>query len=291
MMLGIHVSKLSKTDNKAVSKELHDAVRDDVELLGINAVQIFTYGPQYYVRNNINYDLMKEVTKDVDLTVHSAYVTTSIWRVNRENKNTPDSKKRISMVYSQLKSCSEIGAWGLVIHITKVKAEVIAETMKILKPYAKKSGVKILLEMTASKSTHNTTYETPEKLNHLITLIGPLEDWFGICVDSAHIWAAGVDIQSYANMKDWFDSLAFKKKILLFHLNGNSSARFSGKDKHEIVFGPDDKIWHGIKPNNSGVKAIVEFCNEYSIPMICEINRGSDKNTIKSLETIKSILD
>lgn len=291
MLLGIHVSKSSKVDLESKNKELHDAVKDDVEKFGINAVQIFTYGPQYYVKNNIDYDELKKVTDDIDLTVHSAYITTSIWKINSNNKKSPSSKKKILMIYQQLKSCKEIGAWGLVLHITKIKVEDIVATMKIIKPYAVKLGVKILLEMTASKSTYNTTYETPEKLNNLITALGKDESWYGICVDSAHIWAAGVDIRSYDDMKNWFDSLAFKKKILLFHLNGNSAERSSGKDKHEIVFGPDDIIWKNIKPENSGVKAIAEFCVEYSVPMICEINRGMYKNMIKSLETIKSILD
>ncbi len=290
-MLGIHVNKQSSTIPDAKIKELHDAIIDDTDKLGINSVQICTYGPKYFKKNKLSYDKIKECTKDINLTVHSAYASTVIWKIDSTNYKSKESKERINMILDQLISCKECGAWGLVLHITKIKVENIVYVMKLLKPHAKKTGVKILLEMTASKSTYNTTYETPEKINNLIYQLGNNENWYGICVDSAHIWAAGEDIQSYKNMKDWFDRLTFKKKILLFHLNGNSIKRSSGKDKHAIAFGPDDVIWGKISPENSGVRAIVEFCKEYDVPMICEVNRGEHNDLIKSLEQIKKLLN
>ena len=293
MLLGIHVSKLSPLEKVKVkskkSRELHTAIGEDCEKFGINSVQIFTHGPKFFAKNALDYEKIISATKNIDLVVHAAYETTSVWRINNKNKNTPASRKKISQIEDQLKSCQMLNAWGLVIHITKIHPSEIAEAMHILKPYVEKSGVILLLEMTASKLDPDLTYETPEKLNNLITLIGHKENWYGICVDTAHIWAAGIDIRSYNSMKEWLNRLAFKSKILLFHLNGISSERGSGKDKHEIVFEKDDKIWHKIKPEYSGVRAIVEFATKRNIPIICEINRGEISDAISSLEKIKSL--
>lgn len=299
MLLGIHVSKTLSVDKidskgnvlldgKQVSRDLHQALIEDTNMLGINSAQIFTHGPQYFVKNKYDVQGVIDATKEIDLTVHSAYISTGIWKVTRKNKDTPESKKRINIIVKQLKACKEINAWGLVIHLVKTLPANIAETMKVLKPYAKKYGVKIILEMTASKSHIDQTYESPEKLDNLVEQIG-LEDWYGLCIDTAHIWAGGQDIQTYEQMSNWFSRFVHKKKILLFHLNGSSCVQAGGKDKHEIAFGPDDKIWKKIKPKESGVKAIVEHALEHQVPIICEVNRGKLNDLIKSLNLIKEL--
>jgi endonuclease IV len=287
MILGIHTSKANKfLDDKSAAKTMSVAIERDVKALDINAVQIFTYGPRFMVPNKLDVDEILSVTKDVDLTVHSAYATTGIWNVSKNNIEVKTSKNKLDVFKAQMLSCKKIGAWGMVLHISKRFADEIAGTMKLLKPIAKKSGVKLILEMVASKAVADKTYETPEKIDNLTHLIGPTENWWGWCVDTAHIWAAGVDIKSYNSMKKWLSSLTYPKKILMFHLNGSSTTMGSGKDTHQIAFGPDDKIWYGIEPSQSGVRAVVEFALKYGITIICEVNRGDERELKKSLAAI-----
>ncbi len=288
MMLGVHVTKESHVlDDKTSAQDLSTAIQRDLSALGLNCAQIFTYGPRFAVANKIDFDAVKAVTKDIDLSVHSAYPTTSIWNLT-EGKSAAD-KKRLDVIKLQLLSCVKINAWGIVLHINKIYPDIAANVMGILKPIVKKTKVKLILEMIASKADPDKTYETPEKIDNLTTLVGANETWWGWCVDTAHLWGAGVDIKSYENMKDWLDRLTYKKKILMFHLNGSSAPRGSGKDKHEIAFGPDDLIWHGVKPEVSGVRAIVEFAENRGIPIICEINRGAEKTVKKSMTIIKNM--
>ncbi len=282
-MLGVHVAKDSHVlDNKKAASDMSDAITRDVNALGINAVQIFTYGPRFVVKNKMNYELVKHVCADLNLSVHSAYATTKIWSI--ESKSDPT----VAKLKAQLESCKEIGAWGLVIHITKIHYEVAADVMAILEPIVKQIGVKFVIEMVASKSDEDLTYETPKKINRLTDMIGPA-DWWGWCVDTAHLWGAGVDVRKYADMKRWLSQL--KTPICMFHLNGSSSGLGSGKDKHEIAGGPDDKIWYGINYDNSGVRAVVEYAKEHNIPMICEINRGAESDVVVLLDLIKEKLE
>lgn len=288
-MLGVHVSKESHVlDNKSPAKDLSVAILRDIGELGLNCAQIFTYGPRFIVANKIDFNAVKDATKEIDLSVHSAYPTTGIWNIS-DGKSASD-KKRIDAFKLQILSCVKVNAWGMVLHINKIYPDVAADVMRQLKPIVMKTKVKLILEMVSSKADPNKTYETPEKLDNLTTLIGANDNWWGWCIDTAHIWGAGVDIQSYASMKNWLDRLVFKKKVLMFHLNGSSAVRGSGKDKHEIAFGPDDSIWRGIKPEVSGVRAIVEFAEERGIPIICEINRGTEANVKKSLKAIKAMM-
>jgi deoxyribonuclease-4 len=286
MYLGVHVSTVSKVLDSNKSALIHNAITRDLDTHGLNCAQIFTHGPRVMKANNLDVSAIKKECKEIDLSVHSSYGSVGIWNVNSDNKSSTKSKAIIAHIADQLKSCQKIGAWGLVLHISKHYADDVAYGMTLLKPYAKKTGVTILLEMVASKADDNLTYETPEKIDNLTTLIGPEENWWGWCVDTAHLWGAGVDIQSYKQMSDWLTRLTYKKKILMFHLNGSSAARGSGKDKHEIPFEPEDVMWNGIEPESSGLRAVIEFCVKQEITIICEINRGTQENVTKAIDII-----
>lgn len=290
--LGVHVTKSSHVlDDKTNAKSMSAAILRDVGALPINAVQIFTYGPQYMVPNKIDYEEVVEVTQDLDVTVHSAYMTTGIWKVNHDNRDDADSKKKLDLFKAQMLSCKKVGAWGMVLHVNKEYPDNLTNTMKVLKPLARKTGIKIVLEMVAIKADADRTYETPEKIDNLTTMIGSNETWWGWCVDTAHLWGAGVDIRSYESMKIWLDTLIYKKKIVQFHLNGSSANLGSGKDKHEIAFTAADKIWYKVKPERSGLRAVVEFALKHDVTIICEINRGVESDVKKCLSTVIKLAD
>jgi len=291
-MLGVHVTKESHVlDDKTASDDLSDAITRDMGALDLNCAQVFTFGPRFPVPCKIDHEAVKKATKQIDLSVHSAYPTTSIWKICSD---TDAVKQRKLVVFKlQLLSCVKIGAHSMVLHINKIPPDTAARVMKILKPIVKKTKVRLLLEMVASKSHPELTYETPDKINRLPELIEPdkSENWWGWCVDTAHLWGAGVDVTSHADMQNWLNGIKRRDKICMFHLNGSSAALGSGKDKHEIAFGPDDVIWGGTPPKTSGVFAILEFSNGQNIPIICEINRGTEANVRRSIAKIKSMLE
>jgi endonuclease IV len=292
LILGIHVSKSMKVINiKKKFTDISESIKATIDYLKLNAAQIFVAGPKGYIPSKIDYKKVSAVSRDIDLSVHSAYPTIQIWHVYNNNKTTTKSKEILNNFRAQMVMAQKAGAKNFVVHIAKQYAEDIADTMKILKPIAKKTGVRIVLEMVASKSHPLKTYETPEKINDLITKIGANESWWGICVDTAHVWAAGCDdVKYYTNMKNWLDRIVFKKKIVMFHLNGIYTACGSGKDRHAIAFSSGDKIWSDVDPINSGVRAVVEFCVDRQIPVICEINIENDKDTVDSIAAIKGLV-
>ena len=289
LILGIHTSHTSPIITNKKKRELHDAIKEDVDKFGLNAVQIFTHGPRLPTENKLDYEKINKVSHDLDVTVHSPYTTVGLWKIQSDNKNDSVSKRKITQLKSQLLAVKKAGGWCMVVHITKTLPENIAYTMKLIKPIVKKIGVKISLEMVASKADREKTYETPEKLDNLITLLGIKEKYYCITVDTAHIWAAGVDVRSYEAMNDWINRMTFKKKIEMFHLNGSFSERGSGKDKHAVPFSTNDKIWHGIDPNKSGVKAVIDFARSNNITIICEINRGTEEEIFNGLNIIKKL--
>jgi len=285
-MLGIHVNKSSSTLYNAILKAHTD--------FQINSAQIFVYGPQSMIPIKLDPKKLRTISTrqiPIKLVIHSSYPSISIWNISKHNISTKESQRQIANILDQLIIGMQIQAMGLVLHIAKYPAASIAETMLLLKPLAKKTQVPILLEMVSSKSSPNT-YETPEKINNLSKLIDNTTNtsWWGWCIDTAHLWGAGIDIRYYKQMAQWLNQIRYKDKIKLFHLNGSSVIRGSGKDKHEIVFSQYDKIWHNISPKKSGVYAIVKFAQKRQIPIICEIKRGTLNEIRKGLNILKSLL-
>jgi endonuclease IV len=295
-MLGTHVCKISKMldpPNK-VRKTMHESIQVECEVLGLNAAQIFTHGPRGYNRNPMDYEKLKKLSEEYHLSVHSSYPTVAIWKVTRKNKNEANSKKILEHVKDQLLSCRQIGADGLVIHISRHPVDHLLETMKVLEPIIKDIGVPVWLEMISSKAHPELTYESPKKLNRLVKTLKEIDPQvWGLCIDTAHVYGSGLDISTIKQQDSWFNELTKEasKKISLFHLNGTESILGSGSDKHAIAFCTDDNIYRKYKntPKKSGLYSVVKFCDKHIIPIILEINRGSEKGTIDLINIIATI--
>lgn len=285
-MIGIHCSKKSPITS-IENTELADAVIREVEEFGLNSAQVYLHGPYNSKRVKSDLKLLADATKDIYLTTHSAFTSVSIWKVNKSNINTRQSKIIIKSIIEEIKSCVLAGSSGLVIHVGKqYTTESIAETIDIFKPHFKKYRILLMIEMVASIANQNT-YETPEKINKLTQLVGRAK-WWGWCVDTAHLWGAGIDIQEYSTMKEWLNAVS--ADIILFHLNGSSNECGSGKDKHEAVFANKDLIWgikSDIKHESSGCLAVLEYATKYKIPIIMEVKRNTKEEVEYSLNFIK----
>jgi len=258
-MLGIHVAKKSKINGKN-HKTMYTAIKDEIELLNINACQIFTHGPRSYNENKMNYSEIETFSNNnnINISIHGSYLSVSIWNVNKKNVNSPQSKKSIDHITDMLKSAKKINATGVVIHLPNKEPKYIVETMEVLSSvhdiYNTQTVTNIenipmiILEMPASKPD-NKTYETSEKLNHLCEMIKANKNitikW-ELCIDTSHQWSCGIKMNEYHTWHSWLNNLTeyTRKKIRMIHLNGNSVQNFGkGKDVHEIIMSPQDGIW------------------------------------------------
>lgn len=257
MSVGIHVAKSSKIKNTAY-KSMEDAIKAETQLLGLNAVQIFTSGPRNFKRNEMNYQKIKKYCDDekINISTHGTYVSVGIWKINHKNKNAAEATKQIDHIIDLARSAKQLGGLGVVIHLPKRVPEEIVETLEVLSENKELSklqnsgdGVLIVLEMPASKPD-DKTYETADKLNHLCQLIHSnkniLIKWC-LCIDTSHQWSCGIKMDEPHTWNAWLSDLSdfTRNKIKIIHLNGNSSSNFGrGKDVHEIIMSPSDGIWN-----------------------------------------------
>lgn len=302
--IGVHVAKISKVLNSPNRKDMLQSIISDTKELNIKSCQIFTHGPANSNTNKMDYNAIKTYcdSNDINLYVHSAYITTGIWNVNKTNHKEKKSLYIINLVVNHFIAADLLGAKGLIIHTPKKEPEKIAETIKLLISYIKKYKTPLILEMTAIKPDPLKTYETPQKINRLNDLLiskCAYTNW-GWCIDTAHLWGAGIEVDNMQIMENWFDELKHPDKILLFHLNGSSIDTYdTGKDNHKPVFASDDDIWNqdahiddGLdmkKIKKSSLSIIAKFAKKYNIDCICEINRGSYQEIKFSIESLLRI--
>jgi deoxyribonuclease-4 len=280
MIIGIHSSKKSKLTGKLFTK-MSDAILHDLEETGLNAVQIFTHGPRNSRKNAIDYDEIKKIP--IRLFVHSSYVTAGMWKITADNSTTAKSRAAIAHIQDQINSCADLGSCGLVIHLPKKEMSVIYEAMRVVSKSINQKKIPILFEMTSVKPDPKKTYETPEKLNALGVELNKIKglNW-GYCVDTAHLWGAGVDVSDEKTMDNWFKRA---RNISLLHLNDAGIEIFgTGKDKHIIPLFGD--IWK----NKRSLKIILKYCEVNKTPIICEMNRGTSSEMKQALIAMNKLL-
>ncbi|HXI98274.1 MAG TPA: deoxyribonuclease IV [Gemmatimonadaceae bacterium] len=93
----------------------------------------------------------------------------------------------------------------------------------------------LLLEMTAGAGTVlGSSFEEMAKLIELIP--NPYRKRVGVCVDTAHIFAAGYDIvNDYDGVWARFDDVIGRRRLRLMHLNDSKAPLGSRKDRHELI--------------------------------------------------------
>ena len=179
-------------------------------------------------------------------------------------------------IREELGVCQEAGISGLVVHLPKLPAsEVVRYAGRLLNRGA--PDVRIYLETPAVRPA-DSLYETPAKLASLfraIRAVDPDLAHFGLCVDSAHLWTCGVDLQSYDAAAEWFDRLEAVAGVIppaavAIHFNDSLRPRGVGPDAHAGL--ARGKIWGGYRDRlgESGIAAVVDYAHRHGTPTILE---------------------
>ncbi|MCK9608507.1 MAG: TIM barrel protein [Methylomonas sp.] len=109
---------------------------------------------------------------------------------------------------------------------------------------------------------------------------------FGLCIDTAHLWACGVDISTREGMSAYLDALRDDMPIM-FHLNDSTEPIGTGRDVHCAI--GTGAIWSGFadSPLDAGFQEILDFADDYGCVVILE--RTGKEITLANGESINEI--
>ncbi|MGL5934192.1 MAG: TIM barrel protein [Cetobacterium sp.] len=258
MSLGLFVSKNSHILDKK-HKDYTLAITHETNLLSLSAISIFMIGPLNKNKISMNHQFIKAycIENNIEIWPHGSYTSVGIWKVDHDNRHENKSKEMIRNIKDHLVVGKQLGAKGISFHLNRRTADDAASTLEVLSDCKEINNVRknpgelpyLLIEMIASKSDDELTYETPEKLNHLVETLSSNEKitlkW-AINLDTCHQYASGISYKEPNSWNHWISELSevTRNSIKLIHLNGALGSNFgTGKDLHQIPLAKSDAIW------------------------------------------------
>lgn len=278
LKLGVHVSIAGK-----IYKSIDRAVE-----LGCNTMQIFSRNPRQWRKAGLSdedAEIFKSKAKEANVdpvVIHIPYL------INLATVNRSFFKITVKDFILDLFEADKLGAEYLVTHPGSYKggtekgglSRVSQALNKILKE-TKGVKTKILLENTAG-SGHWLGYKFS---HHRIILEGlNIPESVGICLDTAHAWAAGYKINEPRGLNALLDEIEKEiglKRLKVIHLNDTQEDLGSLRDRHyDIGAG---------KIGRSGFDLIVNHPKLKEIPFILETPKDSQDEDRENLKVVRSL--
>ena len=281
--IGAHINR-----NTTIVKTIKDISNN-----GGNALQIFVSNP----RDSKFPDIEKYIKEKDDiltycsnnnfkLIVHGSY--TINLANDKINKRITDINDRywIELLIKELEVCELLNATGVVIHVGKHTTntydkglENMFDSIKYIinhlqVKYENKFNSKLIIETPAGVGTE-LIKDVDEFLNFYNKFTLKDKKNLGICLDTAHIWSSGYNINEYYkkikknNIKD----------IVVIHYNNSKLEKGSLVDRHECIF--DGKI---------KIEDMKKFISDLELNPIIILEKPSNLLN-KELDWIKSTLD
>jgi deoxyribonuclease-4 len=257
---------------------------DRAQSLSFTAMQIFAKNNNRWSARPYTKDEIKNFREKLSLSgikfavVHDSYLI-NLCAANKEFLE----KSRIAFL-DELTRCEQLGIPYLNFHPgahggagEKDGIKLIAESINIVHEASKDYKVSSMLEVTAGQGSA-VGYRF-EQIREIIDLTAD-KSRMSVCIDTAHIFAAGYDIRSeteYEKTIKEFDDIIGLVRLKCFHMNDSKKPLGSRVDRH-------DHIGKGL----IGLEGFSNIMNDNRvghIPKILETPKG--KECLEDLENIK----
>jgi len=261
---------------------------DRASEVNFTAIQIFSKNNnQWYAKplDEKEIELFKDKLQQSNIkyvVVHDSYL------INLCAKDKIILEKSRNAFIDELQRCEQLGIEHLNFHPGAHLGQgeddglkIIAESINIAHSQTKKFHVKSMLEITAGQGT-NLGYKF-EQLRKIIDLVEE-KDRMCVCIDTAHIYAAGYDIKSidgYEKTIKEFDDIIGVNLLKCIHMNDSKKELGSRVDRHEHI----GKGFIG----REGFTNIMNDKKLLHIPKILETPKGKEMK--EDVENLKVLID
>ncbi len=208
--------------------------------IGASAMQVFTKQPNRWAERDVAADEAKAFKAAVKASgvrftnAHDSYL------INLASPDPVLRAKSIDSFAAELRRCHALGLDACVSHpgnFMDDRASGVARNADgIVQALEREKGTtRLLMELTAGQGT--VIGSTFEEMAALLKLIpAKLRKRVGVCLDTAHVFAAGYDlIKDYDGVWNRFDDALGLERLGLIHLNDSKAPLGSKKDRHELI--------------------------------------------------------
>ena len=210
--------------------------------------------------------IVKHMTdNNLKLVIHAPYVINFAAPFDKESA-------KFKTIFDELIVADMLGAIGCVIHVGKnlignkmVATGNMLKSLKYIAKFIKNNNLraKLILETAAGQgkemfTTENNSMNGYASFYHMLT--EDEKNYVKICIDTCHIFAAGMDIRTRPNVKELFKQLKYMdllQHIVVIHFNDSKKDYNTHVDRHEAI--GQGKIGF------SGLSEVLKFAHKYSI--------------------------
>lgn len=229
-LLGAHVSIAGGTRNAPPR----------AKAIGANAMQIFTKMANRWAERVCDEEECTAFITQLGETGVREVCGHDSYLINLASPDATLRQRSIESFTRELQRCESLGLRYLVSH----PGNFIDDRASGLHRNAEAIGIglerapgrtMLLLEMTAGSGTAlGASFEEMSQLIEMIPLAH--RNRVGVCIDTAHIFAAGYDISNdYEGVWARFDDTVGRQRLRLMHLNDSKVPLGSRRDRHELI--------------------------------------------------------
>jgi deoxyribonuclease-4 len=228
--LGAHVSIAGGTPCAALR----------VNEIGASAAQIFTKQANRWAEREVDEAEVHAFREAMARTPARWVCAHDSYLINLASPDHTLRARSLDSFRAELRRCHTLGLDALVSHPGNFmddrasglsrNADAITAALE-----AEPGPTRLLMELTAGQGT--VLGSTFEEMATLLSLIGrDVASRVGVCLDTAHIWAAGYDlVQDYDSIWTRFDDTIGLDRLGCLHLNDSKAALGSHLDRHELI--------------------------------------------------------
>ncbi|MBS3944383.1 MAG: deoxyribonuclease IV [Melioribacter sp.] len=260
---------------------------DAADKLGFTAMQIFTKNNNQYFARDLTEEEITSFKEKLSNSNIKFVVSHDSYLINLCAKDPDGLSKSRQAFIKELERCEQLGIPHLNFHPGAHTGQgeedgikKIAESLNY--SHQKTSGYKTksMLEATAGQGT--TLGYKFEQLRKIIDLVDE-PDRMTVCIDTAHIWAAGYNIRDpkeYKKVIKEFDDIIGLDRLKCIHMNDSKKELGSRVDRHDHI----GKGFIGLE----GFTNIMNDKKLEKVPKILETPKEKDQK--EDVENIKVLL-
>lgn len=231
MLFGAHVSAAG-----GISKAI-----DRVEEIGGKAVQVFTQSPRMW-RPTAHTDEEMERFRKRRKQARVRHVSChALYLVNLASRDREIRTKSFEALTATMETADSIGADAVVFHVGSHLGYGFDDALEIVAPQ-----LRDLLELTTDdlwlcmENAAGAGGTIGRSVAELETLFDRLDGHrrLGICLDSCHWWASGVDVTDAAALEEALQDLDRRiglERLRVLHVNDANTSLGSNRDRHDVV--------------------------------------------------------
>ena len=231
MLFGAHVSAAG-----GISKAI-----DRIEEIGGNAVQVFTQSPRMWKPTAHSeeelerFRVRRREARVRHVSCHALYL------VNLASRDKEIRSKSFDALQATMETARAIEADAVVFHVGSHLGYGFDEAVRVVAPALRK-----LLELTTDElwlcleNAAGAGGTIGRSVSELAVLCEALDGHprLGVCLDSCHWWASGVDVTDASTLAGALadlDSRLGLERLRVLHVNDSKTPLGSNRDRHEVV--------------------------------------------------------